>query len=225
MAKINFSDVLPKVEYNGLKKFKIDIRGLYGWGDGYYNETAIRVFKSIKEVIKDNLSELFSKAVIYIDHDNGCSCDEIVGKNKLIHSYVYLHPMEFTGYLPEKDIDKLCDFLNHLNGNAIMCGYTIRASISFIYNSVRMSDSEYADLICEHSKEIIEKVKAYYNTLKTAEKKELFKKTARQSVGFDFAETARIPRENDGPGMCSNNIDILTVNNIVKIAIDNGLLD
>lgn len=216
--EVDFRGIIPEQEAKGLKKFMIGIEGIYGWGTGYYSQELMELFDKFCETISYNLDELISDNVIYVEGGNS-ECSTIKGKKEYNKSYVYLHPMEFTGYLKEEDINNLCNYINsYFRDNE-----NISASIRYMNDTVSISDEKYTELIYEHSKEILEKINKYYAKL-SPKAKERFINGGWREMGWDFARSARIARTGDNSGMSSSDTDICAVNNMVKMAIDNGLI-
>ena len=80
------------------------------------------------------------------------------------------------------------------------------------------------DLIFKNSKNIIARVQEYLNKL-TPKRKAEWLKYGIHDVGFDFAKTCGLDRDFENRhGYSSSDTDIVAVQNIVRMAIDNGLL-
>ena len=224
---IDFSGILPEQPKDGLKRFRIQIDGIYGWSICYYTPEMQELFEKMCADIQSNLSEIITKRpVIYVERD-GSSCSEIKAKLPVYKDYVYLHPMEFTGYLDEEDINNLCDYVNNFlkayPDKAPSSHPEFRVVISFMEDTAHISTRKYEELIVEHSKDIIAKVNEFYKKL-TPKQKQQFLDYGWQECGYWFVTTGRIKREGDSTGYSSSDTDWKLVNDIVKIGIDNGLI-
>lgn len=220
-------DEIPDVgEY---KRFRIGISNLYFWGDGYRNEKDYDDFQRIVDYLADHLDEViqgkyFGK--IYVDRKDpdSSSCSEI--KSRIPNAepaYVYLHPMEFTGMLHQEDVENLCKFINAFAKNTLD-REDVTANISFTEYTYHLNDQQYMDLIFKNSKNIIARVQEYLNKL-TPKRKAEWLKYGIHDVGFDFAKTCGLDRDFENRhGYSSSDTDIVAIQNIVRMAIDNGLL-
>lgn len=227
---IDFNGCLEKIPNVGnYKRFRIGISNLYFWGDGYRNDKDYNDFQRIIDYLADHLDEIiqgkyFGK--IYVDRKDpgSSSCSEI--KSKFPNdepAYVYLHPMEFTGMLYQEDVENLCKFVNAFAKNTLNRD-NVEASISFTEDTYHLNDEQYMKLIFNNSKNIITRVQDYLNKL-TPKKKANWFKYGIHEVGFDFAKTCGLKRDFENRyGYSSSDTDISTVENIIKMAIDNGLI-
>ena len=224
---VSYSGILPDYEKDGLKEFKIHITGLYGT-DGYYNQLCKSYFEDFKRHLQKYWSYISSDPVEFVD--NGDGVDTIEGTS-FPKCHVYLHPEDFTGYLSEEAVEKLCKYINGYSKQIIYIGsnteeanhITLYAKIDFMYDSVALSDEDYEKLLYQYADEIIERTNEHYKKLKDNEKA-IFIKYAGSNCGWDFAKTARIPRTGDSFGYCISDVDIQTVNNIITEAIEKGLI-
>lgn len=83
-------------------RFRIGIIGLYEWGVGTINSYGKQIF--------DEVIESFAIANgLNITSAEKLTCTSFEGT----YRYVYAHPMELTGTLPEKELSNLVEFLNY----------------------------------------------------------------------------------------------------------------
>ena len=104
---VSYSGILPDYEKDGLKEFKIHITGLYGT-DGYYNQLCKSYFEDFKRHLQKYWSYISSEPVEFVDNGDGVHTIEGTSFPKC---HVYLHPEDFTGYLSEEAVEKLCKYI------------------------------------------------------------------------------------------------------------------
>lgn len=230
----NFKGILPETEMNGHYKFMISIEGFYDTFHFYYNDRIRELFGEMLSKLRINLSDIIVNhsgsrmpaPVKYVSGVRGSGgCDEIYESDSYgeQHRLVYLHPQEFTGYLDEEDINRLCDFVNDfIDQNRKVLGKNAIAKIHYMKPTSTLSDHDYRDLLAEYSPEIIARVKEQM----TEDVKEGLIQgycLAINDIGFDFARTGRLEREFDKQALCGGDVDVETVCNIITIAKNNGV--
>ena len=223
MASISFEGIIDDCPKNGLKNFHIAINGIYSWGSGFGNYKNSEVWDKMCRSLgsKRNIEKIFGDNVVFVK-GGMFESDRIVSVNKYCKKNVYLHPYDMTGYLTEEQINNLVDYINKYFKK--IDGYDVTASIYQIQDSAHLSDAEYESMIFAKSKEIIERVREYYDSL-DEKGKERFRKYEYSDMGSAFVKTARILREGDSTGLLgSDDVDWRTVTHIVEMAMDNGLL-
>ena len=227
---IDFKDCLSELpEVGNYKRFMIGIDNLYFWGDGFRSQKDIKDYDRIIEYLSEHLPEIilgkyFGKLYMDIkEHGSSSGCSEIKSKIPEVEpAYVYLHPMEFTGILYAEDVENLCKFIN--NYVKIIEREDVKARISYTEDTYHLTDKQYMELIFKNSKNIIARVQEYLNRL-TPKRKEEWLKYGIHDVGFDFAKTCGLQRDFENRhGYSSSDTDIVAVENIIRMAIDNGLI-
>lgn len=112
---------------------------------------------------------------------------------------LYLHPMEITGYMLEKDIPLLLEKLRSFQSIK-----RIHQDNMIVKKVSTLSDGQYLDLLMAH----VEEIKAWIGTLSVDQKR---------NCGIEFAKTCRLPRLGDATGVyASDDLDIVFVNNIAE---------
>lgn len=207
------------------KDFRIGINGYYYWGDGYRTPKDLNDFNKLMHYLDSHLDSIltghyFGK-LVFVEGDNFGGCNTIIpSEAEYEPSNVYLHPMEFTGVLLAEDVENLCKFVNDYSKT--IGRDDIEARITYSNDTYHINDVDYANLIISNSAKIIECVQKYVDKL-TPKRKADWLEYGRADVGFDFARTIGINRDfGHRSGFSSNDIDVALVNNIVKMAIDNG---
>ena len=206
---------IPDNKISKYYKAHISINSAYKWGRGW-NASEKQEFENVvyPALMDAGYDIVHSKSSgvcpsLYLKEDSchlfnqvGYMCD-----NKKIPS-LYLHPMEFTGYIPKEDAEKIVSILND------KCKSVCSAELTYCKPVYDMSDEEYASLIVKHSKEIVD--------FALKEGNDLFIKYPSE-LGFEFAKNCRIPRIGDLTGgyTCSDT-DVKTVEAIVTIAKNLG---
>lgn len=227
---IDFKDCLSELpEVGKYKRFMIGIDNLYFNGDGYKSQKNINDYDRIIEYLSEHLTEIiqgnyFGKLYIDIkEHGSSSGCSEVKSKIPQIEpAYVYLHPMEFTGMLYAEDVENLCKFINSYVKR--IGREDVHAHISYTEDTYHLNDKQYMELIFKNSKNIIARVQEYLNKL-SPRKKEVWLKYEIRDVGFDFAKTCGLTRDFENRcGYSSSNTDVVVVENIIRMAIDNGLI-
>lgn len=220
---VDFSGMLPKQEKNGLFKFNIQIDGLYEYGEGFISDIHQRLYEdAFLSDLEGHLSDIFNHTIILKSETPGGVVDTL--ENKLARKCVYLHPMEFFGYLEEIEIENLTKYINNFFNNKVE-NIHVNAYITDMEQFVWMTDMAYEELLIDYSSEIIKRVQDYYNSLSPSKKKS-FKKIGRKEIGMNFARYYRIPRDTDryDENVMSSDIDVCTINNIIKVALKTGML-
>ena len=227
-GEIDYSGILKVPSVSELKKFRIDIDGIYGWGVCYYNPQVQKMFKEMIEKLSNELSEVISASVKFTEADGHGGCATIKGIDN--NSYVYLHPMEFTGYLKDSDIENLYKFVmmyfrfEREKDSDLGEHPDFGARITFREEVFTMSDEEYLKLIEDYSDEILARTKSAFDKL-SPKAKDSFIKYGASQCGQDFCHTGRIVRDTDKAGYSSLDVDWKAVTDIVQKAIDNGYFD
>ena len=166
-----------------LKKVMINIDSAYKWGTCWTLEE--------KRAFEDEIyPALMSKGFRIHNGDGYGSCETIKEKDG---TYLYLHPMQFSGYMTIEDIQKVMDVLTNAK--------TVNSVSTPILEDVeRISDREYEYILVENAKLI----------------NEWIEKNPHKD-GFDFVKQYRIKRDEDKCGYCSDDVDIKFVNNFIAI--------
>ena len=221
---INYSGVISTNSVSEYKKFRIGIEGFYGWGVGYYNTALLTLFEEMIEKIHSEMNEIFSVPVNFEYGRFSGACNTIEGLDN--PSHVYLHPMEFTGYLKDEDIESLYKFVlrffSRENDSELGEHPCFRASISFKEEVMALTDAEYIKLIEDSADLILARTKETIDKLSPQDKKELFKSNFPIICASDFCHTGRLVRDTDKAGIGSTDVDWKTVENIIKTALNSG---
>lgn len=111
---------------------------------------------------------------------------------------LYMHPMEFTGYVTEEQLQKVVKVLNSCDKDIIK-----GVRVSSIRDCYDLSDTQYEEMIVARAKEIL----SFCD-----------KKTRSDDIALDFARECRLQRVGDSTGISSSDIDVRAVKNIVDVA-------
>ena len=226
---INYRGVISTNSVSEYKRFRIGIEGFYGWGVGYYNAMLLKLFEEMIEKIHSEMNEIFSVPVNFAYSNFKGSCNTIKGIDN--SSYVYLHPMEFTGYLKDEDIENLYKFVLRFfsrereNDSELGEHPCFRATITFKEEVMALTDEEYIKLIEDSADAILAHTKEALDKLSIEEKKELFKQNVPVICASDFCHTGRIARDTDKAGIGSTDVDWITVEKIIKTALNSGYFE
>lgn len=164
--------------------------------DCWLHEDAV-VFK--KQVI-DKLSEIG----FTIKNDGPFTASYIVGKDKNDKTNLYLHPLEFTGYMKLEDVEKILSVLENCT-----CTSVSKAEFFYAYD---ISDDEYRDILTAHSKDILSFVREYWK-----------KEASVINCVLNFVSQYRIPRAGDSC-ILSQNVAYGWVKNFINIVNALGII-
>ena len=209
--KINWN--IPDNKISQYCRIDIKLDSAYKWGRGWTTEES-RSFHNVVDAALEKAGYRIAPSVsswespmLYLERDYKQSAISSI-KSKI--PGLYMHPMEFTGYFPEKDAKNIVRILNE------ECGSVCRAELNSCEKVYEVSDREYTQLIMAHSKEIASFVADSKNNAYIKYPDE---------AGFDFARNNRLPRLNDGCIYSSSDVDVRTVASIIIIANELGYFD
>jgi len=224
-----FDDVLPRNVLDGTPYFKLSIPGFYRWGPGFVGQDEFRKFRAVMRDFKENLSDIItSQPVRFVPYDRFGSADSIV-KITDEEQVVYLHPMEFTGYLPKSDVDNIISFMQSAIDKAFPDKqYQVR--LTEFYPTASLSDEEYRKLIMKHADEITERMIILCEWFLSGPGSSGIKASNVRAItewdqaGLSFIKYGgRIPRKGDIPGcLSSSDPDWAVVEKIVSKAVSEG---
>ena len=176
-------------------KVRIPITTDYQWGTAWTLEQQ----KAWTSEVYDALLRAGYKMT---PSDVSGGCATLHTPEKFSRGELYLHPMEFTGYMPQEDIDKIVEILE-----GCKTVYKVgKPQIAVVYEA---SDDMYRKCLADNADVIVEWLK---------DNKELW------NAGFDFAEKYRIPRVGDECVLCSNQVDIVFIETLVRVLEKIGVL-
>lgn len=180
---------LPFSDY---KRVHINIASAYRMGQGWTERDSILFEQELYPKLKE------AGFNIEPPKDNW-GCPHLKGINRGEGKLdLYMHPMEFTGYVTEEQLQRVMKVLNSCDKDIIK-----GARINSIRDCYDLSDTRYEEMIFVRAKEIL----SYCD-----------KKTRSDDIALDFARNCRLQRVGDGTGICSDDIDVRAVKNIVDIA-------
>lgn len=191
----------------------IDLESDYKWGRGWNLEEKNRFEKEVYGKLKDIG---YSVSTPKMDCEaptltRGRATSIIHPDGKIDYSVpdslsLYLHPMCFSGYARQEDIDEIVKVLDSCESV-----YKVRVRTEIAYFLI---DSAYKNLLAKHSIAILEWAKEYKK-----HRGNLY------DIGFDFAKKFRVPRVGDSHGcLSSGDTDIDFIENAVIIFGGLGLL-
>ena len=130
------------------------------------------------------------------------SCPILKGKNSFEKTYAYLHPMEFTGYAKEEDIQKILNVLEKCDRDVVEEAYLFKKSIVS-----ELSDFDYKKLLIKNTS----KIARWQDEMVASGCHE-------RELGMEFAKEYRIPRVGDKSGcLSSGDIDVEFVEQLYQI--------
>lgn len=177
-------DLLKNLEVSKYKKVIFNLDTAYKWGRGWTSAEA----QAFEDEVYPKLEEAGYTIRRSIDSMASDTIDEKDG------TYLYLHPMDWSGYLKEEDIEKIYNILKSVSPD--ICHVTSYKT----WDCYELSDYKYEQILCENASDIVKWIIA--NPYKN---------------GFDFAKDYHIPRLRDAYGRCSSDVDIRFVNNLKNI--------
>lgn len=177
----------------------IKIEGLYGWGDGYYNQRTYNAFHN------EVYNALKAAGYSFKPKEFSSACDYLVKEGTSLN--LYMHPMEFTGSATREQIEEIVDIL--------------KSSTSLIKNVTVIRDTPLLDLSDRDFRNYI------YNDAEKIASILLNNGDIKHNVyaDFDFGEAIsidRIQKPSTG-GRSSSDVDVSAVNDIRVACIE--LLD
>lgn len=188
------------LQIDKIKRFNIRMDNkLYRWGQGWVSDTAKREFDLY-------ILTIFKAAGYQIkmpDISGGCYEIVLPYHDK---ATVYMHPLEFSGFALPEDIEKIYYLMRTLD----MCS-NFSVKIWDIYD---VSDSKYRSILAQHAKEILEIAKEY----KKACNGYLY------SFEMDFVSVNRIPSIGKIGVLCSSDVDVEFISNLIEVYKQIGAL-
>ena len=170
-------------EYNNIR---ISIKGLYGWGDGYYTNKpfdTVDVFRTIEESLK--------RAGFDVSGRTSSSCNRLTQFGTNLD--LYLHPMEFTGSATPEQTEKVLKVLEPYSDY-------IRFSLESKERLYDIPDRTYQFMIYDRAEEIAE---------------ELLRDISDFDSDMAFARNCRIERvQHYTVGYSSSDVDVACVSHI-----------
>lgn len=193
---------MSKFEWQGLDEFKkseylnvrVNIETDYKWGSGWTIEQC--------DAFEEEVYPKLQAQGFYIkdgDSFGGCETLHKANKNGALNRFdktdIYMHPVEFTGYMRKEDLDKMIEVLSN-------CKAIHRISSVSTKEVYDLSDSRYEKLMADN----IVGIKNYIEDYMKSNKYDY-------NIGFDFAKANRLPRVGDGSGLSSDDVDIRFIEN------------
>lgn len=173
------------------KKVRINLITAYKWGRGWTSSEA--------EAFKNEVFPALERAGFVIKEGTSYGgCETLTDKENFSQTYLYLHPMEFTGYLKDEDIEKVLNVVKN-------CTCIERVEAPQIEIAYDVTDEEYASILADHSKELLEMMR------EAKEKKRLY------DFEFDFMRGYRIPRVGDSSCLSSSDFEYKWLNSFIKV--------
>ena len=202
----NLGDIQPSVLY----KTSIAIKSDYEWGDGWTMQQANRFEAEVYPRLKE---EGFEIQYPYNRGSSIRSCPLLVGEKAYDKTNLYLHPMEFSGYISKNDCDKVMKALSE-------CECIYDTKISYQKECYDISNQTYEDMILENIHTITEGYKEFC-------KENGYKLNANSMMefGLEFAREYRLPRVGDKSGLTSSDVDVRAITNMLKVAKELGYMD
>lgn len=196
---------LDGVKESDLKKVRIGISSDYHWGSGWESRKAEIAFKkevygTLREAGYDLLPASMAGACPYlINPDNP-------GTN------LYLHPMEFTGYLSENDANTIVRLLKEKCTNTV---YEVSLSSHGDKDKAPTYDLDDAG----YEKVLEKNITGILKFITEAEKRGI----PEYDIGFEFARNFRIDYPDQSSIYSSMDKDISFVNNINNFIRESGI--
>ncbi len=173
--------------------FRINIDTGYKWGDGWKGEreNAMLYNEELRDVLVDMNFD-------YHPGDSYGGCATVGKKGNAL--YAYLHPMEWTGAGPKKEVERLVSALSHMK--------SVRGKSSLKTEpAYDMRPWEIDKLLNDNNLEIMGYIDSTYTPLKFS-----------ADYGFDFAKEYRPNFVSDGGCFVGTNRDCV-VNYVSNLAI------
>ena len=165
-------------------RYHISISSKYKWGYGWNEDDA----KEFRSIVYPALLSRNCHGFYIIERKYSCESETLCSDNE--NTNVYLHPMDFSGYMTDFECDAICSAIARVPEN-------IAKVISILKNDCYdISDEEYINIL-ENNRDAISKWIA-----------DNIKHYGEWGITFEFARRFRIPRVGDGCGMCSDDVDI-----------------
>lgn len=182
------------------KLVHINIVSDYRWGYGWTEAQARNFRDEVFPKLKDAGYEIEKPKETY-------SAYTLRMPNRMDHTSLHLHPMDFSGYARIEDIIKIIGILK-----TCKCVYEIATpKCKDVYN---LTEAQYKDVLAKNSKDILEWAKAYKE-----------KGLPMYDIAFQFAQEYRIPCYGMSTGcLSSSDVDIQFIETSVKVFEGLGLM-
>ena len=158
---------------------------------------------------------------VLLEPEMSGKCPEILFHHMNRKLTLYLHPQEFSGYVPQKDLERIMEILREKCGSVVYGMELLENEPTY-----DISEAQYEKMIVEKASEIVRCVKEEQNS--SDRRSRMFMQRANRDmdeIGFQFARECRIPIAG-GPRYSSfNNVDVHTVSMICKVAKNLNLFD
>ena len=114
------------------KTFRFSIHSGYEWGHGYTNSLQ-------REFFEETVCPAVAKAMdwSFIRGESSCDCPFSAKYNE---GYMYMHPMEITGYIKPELIDKLVNAFNKFGDGKV----TVSSDVTWYFDVFDMKDRDVA---------------------------------------------------------------------------------
>lgn len=190
--------ILQPSEY---KRVYIGIHGDYQMGTGWTKQQADTFHTEVH-------NKLRSYGFKINEPDMSGACSELT-KGKYDKTNLYLHPMEFTGYIRDDDCTKVLSALSE-------CKCIKDFTLKYQEECYELSDVQYSNLITNNAIGIINRFKENYGDAS---------KSVIDDFAWEFNKNNRIQRVGDTTGFSSDDIGYNTIKNILSVAKELGALD
>lgn len=197
-------EISPNVilEPSEFKRVYIGIHSDYQMGTGWTEKQANTFHTEVH-------NKLRSYGFTVDEPKDSYSCAILSKGYKHDKTYLYLHPMEFTGYIRDEDCEKVMSALAE-------CKCIKDFTLKFQHECYDLRDVQYSNLITQNAMNIINRFKENYD--KTD-------KSVIDDFAWEFAKNNNIPRVGDKSGFSSDDIGYNTIRNILTVAKELGALD
>lgn len=172
---MNDMDLTKGLTPSGVKQVEIGIETAYQWGIGWTSRDA-------RQFEKEVYPKLEEAGYTIIPDKYATSAPSLLKENDAVTN-LYLHPLKFSGYAYQEDIDAICDILK-------TCSTVKEVREPFCQDTYDITNEEYAQILTEHEDEIRE----YYGYLKEVG----------GALENCFIKNYRIPRIGDHTGLISS---------------------
>lgn len=179
MSNLKFDKPISRTHY-----YHISITSKYEWGDGWnaFDE------KEFRKVMYNALLAQEGFGFYLVEKDFCGACETLHSSNK--GTNVYLHPMEFSGYMREDEFNAILDAINFVDNRIARYNHHI------VKDCYDISDDEYVSIL-EANKDFAQK---FYD--------DNIERYGKWDIAFEFVTQNRIPRIGDSRCLCSSDVDI-----------------
>ena len=194
-----FETLRDGLEFSEYKHIRINLNSAYKWSRGW----TPREKNEFESCIYSKMQDAGFKIK---DGEFDGSCERLKKSRSSLD--IYMHPMEFTGYATEEELNKIVEVLND-------CTEVCEITGIYTEDVYALTEDYYIKVLAQHSEELLE----YFRKLKSK------RMNATWDIPYEFARRYRIPRVGDCEGCLScSDADIKFLTHFGLIAEGLGLI-